>query len=274
VEFQKAVDEACDEAEKQPPVPTVEELKQQFFHRGGWDGVVQDQLHHMRSHLTEKLASVLDPRLHQMAGGARTEMFKRLLAEPLARILPKSVQDDSDPGHRVKAFRQLLGGKAPKLAAGLDYLVSFTFSYQSHLHYRVRREMEPLDPMEATGKGKVALPPGQDEIAADVGTRLTERYRHAVANVRKTLKDACQYDPLEAVFAVLEETRDRLVRARHIDREWRVLLYLHRGDVWPKEFSRFAMESARRQEWQTVLEAVTRSAASLRTSLPAGVSAS
>jgi hypothetical protein len=61
-----------------------------------------------------------------------------------------------------------------------------------------------------------------------------------------------------------EETRDRLVRAKDIDKEWQSFLLQRRGDIWPEEFNRFAAESARCKDWQDALEKSLRASEEVR----------
>lgn len=70
-----------------------------------------------------------------------------------------------------------------------------------------------------------------------------------------------------AIFSMVEETRDRLVRSKEIERQWERLLYPCRAEIWPQEFNRFAVASARRQEWLTAIESVNRCADRLRSAL-------
>ena len=88
---------------------------------------------------------------------------------------------------------------------------------------------------------------------------LRSRYERVVNAVRKRLQQEMEKDSTLAIFALVEETRDRLVRSRDIESQWQLLLYPRRGDIWPEEFDRFAVASARRSEWQSVLEGLRRS---------------
>jgi hypothetical protein len=264
--FQLAVQEACAKSEEAPVLPPVDELRRNFFDKGGWNAVIQDELHHLRSDLTQRLAEAMDKQLVQMADDARREMLLRLLAPPLDKLLPEESRNGADALERVKDFRQLVDEKAhQKLAKGLDYLLSFDFSYHSHFHYRVREAMNSLDPMSPECN---VVPSKQNADAADeVASRLKEQNRKVIAKVRGALQSDIRYDPLRAVFAMLEETRDRLVRANGVEEEWNKLLYLHRAEVWPGEFNPFGVAAARRQQWQKVLEQAHQHADQLRTML-------
>ncbi|MBA4192651.1 MAG: hypothetical protein C0467_32185, partial [Planctomycetaceae bacterium] len=171
-----------------------------------------------------------------------------------------------------KAFRELLHNDAhPTLLAGIDYLMAFSFSYQSHFHHRVREVMDPLDPRSAEGLSTlnaIVEAAGKDACPQEVvGRGLRAFYDRVVWSVRKRLNQELENDPMRAIFSMVEETQDRLARARDVDRQWERMLYPCRAEVWPEEFNRFAVASARHQEWQHRIEAVIRCAGKLRSAL-------
>jgi hypothetical protein len=273
-EFGAMVDEACNAAKTSVPVPSPEDLKGRFFDLGGWKAVVQEELHHLRSSLTHCLADILDRRLGQMVEEVRRLIMARLMADPLGRVLPQAVRTEADPHRQLEALRRLLDKDAqPTLLAGVDYLQSFSFSYQSHFHHRVRETMDALDPMAVREQGEddpiiaIAPPEASARYAEEVGRGLRSFYERVVWNVRKRLHQEMENDPMRAIFSMVEETRDRLVRAREVERQWERLLYPRRAEIWPDEFNRFAVASAQRQEWQNAIEALNRRASRLRSAL-------
>ena len=104
---------------------------------------------------------------------------------------------------------------------------------------------------------------GRANGAETVAKGLKVWFERVVHAVRKRLQQEMEKDPTLAIFAMVEETRDRLVRARDVERQWQLLLYPRRGEIWPEEFDRFAVASARRAEWQAALEAVRKSLVAL-----------
>ena len=65
-DFRTAIKKACEAVKQNPPISPVEELKSQFFDKGGWPAVVQQELHHLRSYLTLELGKKLDSLLDQI----------------------------------------------------------------------------------------------------------------------------------------------------------------------------------------------------------------
>jgi len=90
------------------------------------------------------------------------------------------------------------------------------------------------------------------QAAQIVHDGLQVRYEQVVYAVRKQLL-LVRSDALRATFAVVEEVRDQLGRARHSEEEWNAFLYPRRGEIWPADFSRLAQLSKTRAEWQEAL---------------------
>lgn len=273
-EFIAAVDDACNIAKSSVPIPSAAALEKQFYNLGGWPAVVQEELHYLRSYLTHTLAEILDRRLAEVVEQVRREIMARILAEPIGRVLPAEARSGSSPRHQLEAFRRLLDSATqPNLVSGVDYLLSFSFSYQSHFHHRVRETMDPLDPMAKREDGddepiSAIAPKEADGRAAEtVGRGLRMYYERVIFTVRKRLYQEIENDPMRAIFSMVEETRDRLARARNVDRQWSEMLYPRRADIWPEEFNRFAVASAHRQDWLISIESVTRIASKLRAAL-------
>ncbi len=147
-ELHKTIDEACNKAEATVPLPSADELKGMYHDLGGWKAVVQQQLHHLRTYLTRCLAEILDQWLNSMIMDAQRKIMCPIIEGPLWGILSEEIRQSKDPRLQLEVFRQLLAPDQQRtLLSGVDYLLGFTFSYQSHFHYRVRNEMNPLDPM-------------------------------------------------------------------------------------------------------------------------------
>jgi hypothetical protein len=100
-----------------------------------------------------------------------------------------------------------------------------------------------------------------------VARGLRSFYERVVWIVRKHLRQEMENDPMRTLFALVEETRDQLVRTREIERQWERLLYPRRGEIWPREFNRFAAASAIRREWQATIDTIVRTIDRLRSTL-------
>jgi hypothetical protein len=165
--------------------------------------------------------------------------------------------------------------KHPTLYTSFEYILKFSFAYHSHFHYRVREEMRGLETYtDASVREIVPFDATQENIlekAEEIAAGLLERYQKTVYYVSKRLgSEEMQTDPGKAIFSLVEEIKDRLIRTRDIDeQEWRPFLSEIRGKLWTKEFGRFEQEIALKREWQQALEAVTRQVEHIQTSFSA-----
>ncbi|OQW93923.1 MAG: hypothetical protein BWK79_08590 [Beggiatoa sp. IS2] len=239
--FNTAVEELCTQAEQSPPVLSTEELTDRFYDKGAWPGAVQDQLHILRAHLTQHLCK-LDDALQQMLSEALQKVLTRILPdEILNSLLSETTRSEQSQLARLREFQELFNKhEHPHLYEAFVYLTNFHFSYHSHFHYRVREEMGPLDPMlDPNIIMEIATAGGAtSEGAENVSNGLISHYKEAVYGVRKKLQGDMVVDPSRAIFALIEEFRDRAVWTQDIENEWRSFLSIHRGQIWPVQFGK------------------------------------
>jgi energy-coupling factor transporter ATP-binding protein EcfA2 len=266
--FLAKVESICDEAEQNPPVPSVEELANQYFPGSGWYGIVERTLPMLRAELAKTLAKGLDVFLEDMIENVYRDILVRALPETLRALVTPSGKQLT-PREQMKAFYDLLGPQEhPKLRDTFEYVFKFDFSYQSHFHYRVRQQMVSLDPlMDASLVPSLIASDATKEYAPDVQRGLATMYCQAVSKIRKQFITEMQADPGNAIFALLEEIRDRLLRTERIKDEWETFAFLRRGEIWPKEFSQFDQQTALRKRWQNAINNILTHCLSLQNAL-------
>jgi hypothetical protein len=257
--FLAKVKEVCDDAEQTLPLPANQVLEDEYYKCGGWFGVVEEYLHYLRAHLTKHLAQHLDLYLDELMEKVFREVLVQSLSKPEGLLGMVSQQDETLKERQIlEAFYHLLNPKQhEQLCQTFEYMFKFNFSYQSHFHYRVRQQMKTLDPLDNPESVTGIVPPNANaQHAPDIARGLETMYRQALGRIRKQFINELQADPSNAIFALVEEIRDRLARSEDIDKEWRIFLYLRRAQVWPEEFSQFEQETALRRKWQNLLDAI------------------
>ncbi|GAK49413.1 hypothetical protein U14_00635 [Candidatus Moduliflexus flocculans] len=268
--FLAKVEEICDAAEQNVPIPSVQELEDEYYKCGGWFGVVEKYLHHLRAHLTKHLAQYLDLHLDELVERVFREVLVRSLSKPEGLLKMVKQQDETLKERQIlEAFYHLLDPKQhQQLCQAFEYMFKFNFSYQSHFHYRVRQQMKTLDPLDNPESVTGIVPPNATaQHAPDIARGLETMYRQSLGRIRKQFINEMQADPGNAIFALVEEIRDRLARSENIDKEWRSFLYLRRAQVWPDEFNQFEQETALRQKWQNMLDVLLTQCRTLQTTL-------
>lgn len=268
--FLAKVKEICDAAEQNVPIPSAQELEDEYYKCGGWFGVVEKYLHHLRAHLTKHLAQHLDLHLEDLVERVFREVLVRSLSEPEGLLAMVKQQDDTLKERQIlEAFYHLLNPQQHKqLCHAFEYMFKFNFSYQSHFHYRVRQQMKSLDPLDNPESVTGIVPPNAiAQHAPDIARGLETMYRQTLSRIRKQFINEMQADPSNAIFALVEEIRDQLARSENIDKEWRSFLYLSRAQVWPEEFNQFEQETALRQKWQKILDTILTQSQTLQSTL-------
>lgn len=112
-----------------------------------------------------------------------------------------------------------------------------------------------LDPMSHSDLVFKYIPSNADAgNAEDIERALTEAYRRVVFDVRGILTEAMCSDPLKAVFALIEEFKDRMVRTKGVEREWKNFMREHRSEAWQQEFDCFQADSVFSNSWKGCIE--------------------
>jgi hypothetical protein len=275
-EFKQKVIDVCAIAKKNPPISQPAELARQYKVFGGWNRAVEEQLNNLRAYLTEHLATHLDAYLQAKIDEKLTIFVSRIFPQSFREVLLQENQGVNDSRAMLMfLIEKLSKTKHPTLYTSFEYILKFSFAYHSHFHYRVREEMRGLETYtDASVREIVPFDATQENIlekAEEIAAGLLERYQKTVYYVSKRLgSEEMQTDPGKAIFSLVEEIKDRLIRTRDIDeQEWRPFLSEIRGKLWTKEFGRFEQEIALKREWQQALEAVTRQVEHIQTSFSA-----
>lgn len=271
--FKSKVEEVCDAAkeapdkESPPILPPQRELEKKRLGKGNWLEVLPPYLNELRAHLTRYLAEHLDAYLKQTVDEILSQVLTRIFPDSLNQLATPKAGDD--PRKAIVALRARLDPiKQPHLYSSFEYIERFNFSYHSLFHYRVRSEMELLDAVGndvttqlLTGETRDNIPQKAEEIARG----LRHFYEKTVFQISKKLSEDMQADPGKAIFALVEEIRDRLVRTRGIEKEWRTFLYPVRGEVWPEKFKQLADKETFCKQWQTAIDEVLKMARQIKT---------
>ena len=269
-EFKEKVEEICEAARQAAPIPGKEELAEQYLEYSGWKGVVGEELNYLRAYLTEFLATQLDEYLQTKIDNTLRQVLERIFPSALQKILPQNHDSQVDPRTLILEFQDLLDrAEHPNIYKTFSYIRKFNFSYHSHFHYRVREEMgllstyssESVDdivPNDATRENFL-------EKSEEIARGLDSHYQQTIYQLRKKFSEKMQADPANAILALVEEAKDRLVRAKGIKDEWKSFLDPIREQLWVDELSRFNKEIALRKQWRNALDDALKCAKQIQT---------
>jgi len=256
-EFKQKIEEICEYARETAPIPSKEELADQYLEHSGWKGGVGDELNYLRAYLTEFMATHLDDYLQTKIDEVLRQVLERILPKSLQKMLPPP--KDKEPRTLILGFQELLDKtEHPNIYKTFDYIRKFNFSYHSHFHYRVREEMGLLTTYSSDSIDDIvpndATRDNFMEKAEEIARGLDSHYQQTIYQLRKKFSEKMQEDPANAIFALVEEIKDRLVRAKGIKDEWKSFLDPIREQLWTEELSRFNKEIALRKQWRNAVE--------------------
>jgi hypothetical protein len=273
-EILNAVNDAVEYAKANLPLPTAKTLELDVADKGGRRSVAEEQLHNMRSYLTSCFATIIDKKLFEITQEPRRNILKELFLSPIDKLFSEDIRNHNNPDLILRKFEELLDANdQPTLLNATKLLKEFIFSYQSHIHYRVREKMNSLDPLTPEGEVTInsIIPANQTNLTGEAfQAGLRHFFEMAANSVRDSLinnDSNIAVDPTRACFSIVEEVKDQLARAEGIEKEWRTLLYPRRSEIWPDEFNRFAKDSEKRKQWQTAIEATESIVTSLNSCL-------
>ena len=258
-EFREKVEEICESARQSAPIPVKEELAEQYLEHSGWKGVVGEELNYLRAYLTEFLATKLDDYLQSKVDDTLRQVLERIFPKALQKMLPEDIDSSKDPRTLILEFQALLDkGEHPNIYKTFNYIGKFNFSYHSHFHYRVREEMGLLNTYTSNSVDDIvpndATRDNFMEKAEEIARGLDSHYQQTIYQLRKKFSEKMQADPANAILALVEEIKDRLVRARGIKEEWKSFIDPIREQLWADELSHFNKEIALRQQWRLALD--------------------
>lgn len=263
-EFKSKIENICKLAEDNSVIPSLQKLEDRYDEAGGWPKAVQEELHYIRSALSKFLADKIDEYLSEQVHKALRNVLDGIFKDSVHSML-LSVTDDTNPFDMIREIQKLFDSKdQPMLFSTFDYIARFNFSYHSHFHHRVRGEMKRFDTREGFDFAKNIIPEetgskSTEEVAGDIERGLQVSYRETIYDISKKLGEEMQTDPGYAIYSLVEEIEDRLVRQKDIDFEWQDFLYQVRGRMWPDIFSKFDQYAAFCREWHGSSDEVLKS---------------
>ena len=144
-----------------------------------------------------------------------------------------------------------VGGGVAEIGFGLEFLTNFTLSYRGMVQHRVRRVLEELDPDRLSSSPDAST----EEMLFSVSELVAETLYRI-----ETVLEEMAFEPREAIFAVVEEFRDRVLRSPYTQDEWRTVYESLRTEVWADEFEALAANTALFTEWNRAVDGLAAAA--------------
>jgi hypothetical protein len=230
-------------------LPTVAELRNRRGPGGANARVFTDAVNALRAEISHRFLE-LDGALKIRVEGMHRDLADVLLSAGRLGPLPA----DRGGLERLDAVDAALPVHAltRDLRDGLAFVREYSLNYRGLLQHRVRRALAKLDP------DLMAIPA---RITPEESRGMLEECLGEAAYDIEGELEPVLVEPREAVFAVLEEFRDRALRVAHAGNGWQVVYESLRTEAWPDEFEALAANTAVYRRWRAAVDALAGAAA-------------
>jgi hypothetical protein len=245
----EAVSAALQRAREDNGIPPTPVIKENFALYGGHLQAYNFLLDEARTHLSQHFLD-LDIALHDTV----QRMWQRVahVLRDAGQLAPLD-EDDGVGFLRLLAERVPPGVGDSEVRRALQMLIDFDLSYRGFIQHRIRHCLDglygdtPAIPFPKEG-------PLPDEKT--VREMLDYSYKEALYGCESALQGLLA-EPNRAVFAVVEEFRDRVLRSRGIQDEWRVIYEDIRAEIWADRFAALAEKAVHLRTWNQAVQQLT-----------------
>jgi hypothetical protein len=240
--FVEAVAQVIRRAREDTGLPTPEGILERVGIEGGYVAAYAHLLDESRAHLSRHFLE-LDLALQNSVIEVRertAEVFRE--AGLLGRL-----SDAQGEGFLLALIERLPTslrlGELSEIRYALEILNGFELAYRGFIQHRIRPCLDGLNPDGPA----IQLPAdGTNPGEAGLLEMLQITYRQALWECEAAL-EAMINEPNDALFAIVEEVHDRLLRSQGTRNEWRALYMKFRAEIWTGEFAALAQETAQMQ---------------------------
>ncbi|HTJ38973.1 MAG TPA: hypothetical protein VL738_37555 [Dactylosporangium sp.] len=240
-ELMEQIRQAVQVAREEIVAPTIAEIDDRRDEAGSYSAALADLVDETRARVSRQFLAL------DVALKARVDAMHRAVAE----VLRDSGRLGTLGPQEGREFLQMLAEQVPaasgELSYGLRFVADFTLNYRGFIQHRVRRSLRNFAP--DTIQFRTDAGPG------DIQYILEELIAETLSDIEYEL-ERMAHEPYEAVFAVAEEFRDRVLRSEGAQDEWRALYESLRSEVWADEFEALAANTALFNHWNQAVAAV------------------
>jgi ribosomal 50S subunit-associated protein YjgA (DUF615 family) len=254
--FATAVEEVVRKAKADTGIPSEDEIEDRINKEYGTRSIAYGKLlTEARTHLSRHFLEL------DVALAKRVAEMKHEVAEALARdggLRPLSPRTGrgflEDLAKCAAPEDESPDGMPPEedneLRYGLSMLADFELSYRGFIQHRIRPQLEGMHADRAT----YTLPKHAELVPVRTLRQALEvTYKESLEKCNQVLGEILN-EPNGALFALVEEFQDRLLRSAGNEDEWRAL-YLHFSEVvWTQEFGSLAERSGLFVNWNKDLD--------------------
>ncbi len=245
-DFKQQVDTALKACKEDTGLPTLEAIELRRDALKSYDAAYNQYLNEVRAYLSRHFL-VVDEALKRGLARTKSQAADVLITQCQLGGLTEASGAQFFDAIIPRIPEHLIYGTPSQIKFGFQILASFELSYRGLIQHRIRKNLDNLMP-----DTKHLLLSGSPS-ASEVLSCLTSLQAEAVYQCRTALDDLLE-EPSQAVFAIVEEFSDRIIRAEGTKDEWRNFLTSVRAEVWPDQFGQLEERSRTYHEWLEVVE--------------------
>jgi len=248
--FQQQVEQVIQNCKDNTGIPTeepIEQIIERRFEEGDWQTVYAKYLHEIRNHLTQHFHS-MDTGLKQCVEEAKSQVTEVLVEQGNLENLTEARGPQF-----LSHMAQIIPENLARLKRAFHSLSNFEMSYKANFHYRIRPQLNNLNPDKTNLRlSSSTTTEARETKAQEILTYLGVLQEEAVFKCQHALEDL-YCEPRQAVFAEVEEFVDQVLRAKAMKDEWQIFLFQEKAKIWPSEFGQNPQTNDH-QKWQQLIE--------------------
>ncbi|BAZ26185.1 hypothetical protein NIES4073_70910 [Kalymmatonema gypsitolerans NIES-4073] len=225
MDFKKQVEAAFQACRSDTGIPSIQEIEQRFCVEKSYAIVYEKYLNEIRAHLSKHLL-LIDIGLERSLDKVKSQVAYVLMEKGHLGKLTQAKGTEFFADIAAQIPDELLPGIPSQLKYGFQTLAEFKLSYRGLLQYRIRKHLDGLTPNEPATL-KLSGSPSAEQVVLN----LKIAYAETIGKCEKALKELLS-EPSLAIYAIVEEFIDCILRTQDIESEWRIFLQGVREQIW------------------------------------------
>jgi energy-coupling factor transporter ATP-binding protein EcfA2 len=238
--FKQQVNAAVKACRNNTGIPNIEQIEKRRHEVGGYPNAYYQYLNEVRAFLSKQFLS-MDEGLKKSLLQAKSQIINILVTQGNLGALVEASNHD---------FLNQITSKIPEnlteIKYGFQIITEFEISYRGLIQHRIRQHLDSLTPDETS------LKLSNNPSAQEIHINLKTLHGESLYKCETALEDL-MCEPSQAVFAIIEEFVDRILRAENARNEWLIFFEEFRTEIWRDEFAQLEGNSRMRMDWLEVV---------------------
>lgn len=203
----------------------------------------------------------IDTSLHACFEKLRNEVLEILLSDSGGKLASLIVDNKISPWQMLMD-RWIGLRKGNEMRHAIELFMTAGLSFRGFIQPRVRHCLDVFD--SDCDEAKPFCHSAGD-TSAQIKDKIELAWQKASYNCKSQIEDMAK-EPAMARFTALEDFREAVINMggeAQAQAAWRLFYTHYRADIWPKEFSQLAADTALRKEWDEAVSSLSESSKSL-----------